>query len=178
MQLGLSALYRLYQTADGWLCVAAVTEGHWRAFAEVPGARHLVEDPRFTSRELRAANDKVLATELEHLFATRSATQWFEILDRAAIPCEVSNEMFPRQMFADPEMREHGLLVALEHEQLGKLEHFGHLISFSETPEKIFGATPLVGQHTRDIMKETGYTDSEIDHLCEQRAVFETLTLS
>ena len=177
MQLGLSALYRLYQTADGWLCVAIVTEPQWRAFAAVPVARDLVEDPRFKSSELRADNDKALATELEHLFATRSATQWFETLERAGIPCEVSNETFPREMFSDPEMREHELLTALKHEQLGKVEHFGHLISFSETPGRIFGAPPLVGQHTREIMKETGYTDSEIDALCTQRAVFETLTL-
>jgi crotonobetainyl-CoA:carnitine CoA-transferase CaiB-like acyl-CoA transferase len=177
MQLGLSALYRLYQTADGWLCVAAVTDAHWRAFTEVPGARHLVEDPRFASRELRTAHDQALATELEHLFATRSATQWFEILDRAGIPCEVSNETYPREMFGDPEMREHGLLAALQHEQLGKVEHFGHLISFSNTPGRIFGAPPLVGQHTREIMKDHGYADSEIDGLCAQRAVFETITL-
>ncbi len=177
MQLGLSALYRLYQTADGWLCIAVVTEPQWRTFAEVPGAQRLMQDPRFASSESRAANDKALATELEHLFATRSAAQWFEILDRAGIPCEVSNETFPREMFGDPEMREHGLLVTLKHQQLGNVEQFGHLISFSDTPGTIFGAPPLVGQHTRDIMKENGYPDSEIDKLSAERVVFETLTL-
>lgn len=177
MQLGLSALYRLYQTADGWLCIAVVTEPQWRAFAHVPGTEHLVQDPQFATAKSRFSNDKALATELEHLFSTRTAAQWFEVLDRAGVPCEVSNETFPREMFADPEMREHGLLVTLEHGQLGQVEQFGHLISFSDTPGRIFGAPPLVGQHTREIMKENGYADFEIDALCTERAVFETLTL-
>lgn len=177
MQLGLSALYRLYQTSDGWLCIAVVTEAQWRAFAEVPGAQHLKQDARFASGASRTANDKALATELEHLFAMRPAAQWFEILDRAGVPCEVSNETFPREMFADPEMREQGLLTELKHEQLGKVEHFGHLIFFSDTPGRIFGAPPLVGQHTREIMKEYGYEESEIDALCADRAVFETIKL-
>jgi len=75
-------------------------------------------------------------------------------------------------------MREHGLVVTLKHEQLGQVEQFGHLISFSDTPGHIFGPPPLVGQHTREIMKENGYADSEIDGLCAERVVFETLTLS
>jgi len=178
MQIGLSALYRLYQTSDGWLCVAAVSEPQWHAFVQVPGAHHLVQDPRFATEKSRSVNDKALASELEHLFSTRTATQWFDILDRAGVPCEVSNETFPREMFADPEMREHGLVVTLKHEQLGQVEQFGHLISFSDTPGHIFGPPPLVGQHTREIMKENGYADSEIDGLCVERVVFETLTLS
>ncbi len=178
MQLGWSALYRLYQTADGWLCVAVVTERQWEAFAQVPGAQHLVRDARFATEQSRRANDRALAVELEHLLATRSAAQWFEILDRAGIPCEISNETFPRQMFNDPEMREHGLLITLQHQQLGKVEQFGDLIWFSETPGRIFGAPPLVGQHTREIMKENGYADSEIDALIAERAVFETLKLT
>jgi crotonobetainyl-CoA:carnitine CoA-transferase CaiB-like acyl-CoA transferase len=178
MQLGLSALYRLYQTAQGWLCIAVITEAQWRAFAQVPDAKHLAQDPRFATGKSRSANDKALATELEHLLATRPAAQWFEILDRAGIPCEVSNETFPREMFRDPELREQGLLVSLKHEQLGKVEQFGHLISFSDTPGRIFGAPPLVGQHTREIMRENGYADTEIEALCAQRAVFESVTLS
>src|SRR5262245_15091284 len=53
-QCGIDALYRLYETLDGWVQIAAVTEEHWRALCGALGAPELVDDPRFADRAARA----------------------------------------------------------------------------------------------------------------------------
>jgi crotonobetainyl-CoA:carnitine CoA-transferase CaiB-like acyl-CoA transferase len=72
-------------------------------------------------------------------------------------------------------MRELGLLVEQHHPKLGRFEHFGTTISFSDTPGRIWGPPPVVGQHTREIMREYDFGDDEIDKLLAGEAVFEDL---
>ncbi len=64
-----------------------------------------------------------------------------------------------------------------QHPKLGRFEHFGTTIDFSDTPGRIWGPPPLVGQHTREIMHEYGFDDTEIDKLVEVKAVFEELSV-
>jgi crotonobetainyl-CoA:carnitine CoA-transferase CaiB-like acyl-CoA transferase len=63
-QTGLSALYRLYETADGWLCVAVTSDAHWNALAACVGGR-VLGDPRFTDAASRAKHDEELGRLLE-----------------------------------------------------------------------------------------------------------------
>ncbi len=175
MQLGLSALYRLYETADGWLCVAVNDNAQWRAFAEALGCSDLVNDARFADAEARAAHDAVLWERFEPVFRERSAQEWFTVLDGRGVPCEIADGGFSRRVHDDPEMQELGLVVKQEHPKLGRFEHFGTTIDFSDTPTRVCGPPPLVGQHTREIMREYGYDDDEIDKLIAASAVFEEL---
>ena len=65
-----------------------------------------------------------------------------------------------------------------QHPELGRFEHFGTTIDFSDTPGRIWGPPPLVGQHTREIMHEYGFDDTEIDALCSDKAIFETMSVN
>ena len=91
------------------------------------------------------------------------------------MPCEIADPRFSLQVFDDPEMRKLGLVVEQQHPKLGRFEHFGSTISFSDTPGRIFGPPPVVGQHTREIMGEHGFDEDEIDKLLAGEAVFEEL---
>ncbi len=175
MQLGLSALYRLYETAEGWLCVAVVSDDHWRSLLEVIGLPELASDPRFAGPAARTRNDRDLWDLLDAVFRRRSAGEWFAALDQRQVPCEVADPGFAASVFDDPDMRSLGLVVTQQHPKLGRFEHFGTTINFSDTPGKIWGPPPIVGQHTREIMAEYGYTDDEIAKLLASAAVFEDL---
>jgi crotonobetainyl-CoA:carnitine CoA-transferase CaiB-like acyl-CoA transferase len=69
-------------------------------------------------------------------------------------------------------------VVKQQHPKLGRYEQFGVTIDFSDTPQRIFGPPPVVGQHTREIMREYGYDDADVDKLVESNAVFEELWYS
>jgi crotonobetainyl-CoA:carnitine CoA-transferase CaiB-like acyl-CoA transferase len=175
MQLGLDPLYRLYQAADGWVCIAASGDRHWRgllAALDLPG---LADDPRFADTASRAANGAALAGLLEPRFGQATAARLFTDLDAHGVPCEISDPDFPLGVFEDPEMRAHGLVVTQQHPKLGRFDHFGTTIDFSETPGRIFGPPPVVGQHTREIMEEYGFDQVEYEKLLANGAVFEEL---
>src|SRR5207247_7734265 len=73
-QTGLSALNRLYETADGWLCIAAAADADWDALAGcMGGGVDLVDNPRFATAASRHKHDGELAATLAAAFATRSS---------------------------------------------------------------------------------------------------------
>ncbi|WP_436776583.1 CaiB/BaiF CoA transferase family protein [Yinghuangia sp. YIM S09857] len=157
MQLGLHALYRLYETSDGWACVAAVTEPHRKALAAATGI----------------GVDRLDADRLASWFQERSGREVRALLDTAGVPVELCDDEFGRGVFDDPEMLSHELVVRQQHPKLGSFEHFGKTIRFSDTPQHIWGPPPVCGQHTREIMREHGFADTDIDGLVAAEAVFE-----
>ena len=170
MQLGWGPLYRLYRTTDDWLCVAAWTEDHWRGLCRALGAA-APKGPEFATAEAREENAAALGTQLERVFASGSAESWFQRLDAAGVPCEVTHENRVIELFDDSELRRKGWLASYEHPIIGRVDAAGLLFDFSETPGKLWGPAPLVGQHSREILAELGYEKSAIDEMVTEGVI-------
>jgi crotonobetainyl-CoA:carnitine CoA-transferase CaiB-like acyl-CoA transferase len=144
-QTGFGPLYRLYETSDGWLAIACLGESHRRALATVVPA---------------------LDTEtLEAFFAARTAQEAFDLLDRAGVPVEIAAEDARRTWFTQPDIVAAGLVAEYQHPTYGRFRQFGDLVNLSETPGRIAGPPPLLGQHSREVLGELGYSDDEIRSL-------------
>lgn len=160
MQTGWGARYRLYDTADGWLCLAAVTDEHLAALARV------------LARAL-PTGDAELALVLEDAFATRAATDWFADLDAAGVPCEVSDPDFVLSLFDDPEMLEKGWVTSYEQGIVGRMDVMGLLVDLSDTPGRIQGPPLVPGQDTRAILARLGYDEERVAKLLDTGAAAE-----
>jgi crotonobetainyl-CoA:carnitine CoA-transferase CaiB-like acyl-CoA transferase len=90
-QTGISGGYRMYETSSGWICVAALFEPEWKRFCEAVERPELAREERYSSHYGRIDYRDELAAILEPIFKTRTAEQWFERLDRAGVPCEISH---------------------------------------------------------------------------------------
>ena len=153
-QYGLSPFYRLYQAADGWLFVAAVTAEHQARLAGAIGEPvEALDDP-----------DK-LAAVLENSLRRRADAAWFADLDAAGVPVEVVDETFCRELFDDPEARAQGLVAETWAGGVGRFEDAGLLVNLSMTPGVIRRGPCLCGEHSREILVELGWTDADIDGL-------------
>ena len=165
-QLGLDALYRLYETQDGWLQLAAVREEHWPALCRVLGRGPLLDDPRFATSADRTTHRSELTAELVWAFRGDLATNWRRALRAAGVPAEISVDTWDGEtILFDEELVRRGLVTEYHHPLLGRVRQFGNLITFSDTPGRQERASPLAGQHTREILSELGYGDADLDSL-------------
>jgi crotonobetainyl-CoA:carnitine CoA-transferase CaiB-like acyl-CoA transferase len=163
LELGVSALQRLYHCAQGWICIEA--DGHWPELTGALGDPDLVDDPRFDTADRRTAHSADLAAILEPLFATRTAAEWDETLTAASVPAEVSSETFSLELFDDAELAERGWIGSVDQALVGKFEAPGDLVSFSGC-DRVDRLPPLVvGSHTREILASLGYDGSAVDEL-------------
>jgi crotonobetainyl-CoA:carnitine CoA-transferase CaiB-like acyl-CoA transferase len=147
-QRGLADHYRLYETADGWVMVACVTAEERRRFAAL-----------------------VDGGSAEELFGGATAAEWVARLDDAGIPAEISRETYCTDLFDDADAVEEGWVVSYQHAEVGKLEQIGTMLNLSETPGRIAGPPPALGQHTVEILTELDYTAEEIDSMRERRVI-------
>jgi crotonobetainyl-CoA:carnitine CoA-transferase CaiB-like acyl-CoA transferase len=150
-QTGTAPLYRLYETREGWLQLAAVTDEQWRALVGVLGLDG-DQPPR--------------ADELAECFLRDTARTWSLRLADAGVPAEVSVDTGEGEavLFDDDNVRL-GLVAEYEHPLLGRMRQFGNLIGFSDTPGAPQGPPPMRGQHTREVLAEAGYSGDEITDL-------------
>jgi crotonobetainyl-CoA:carnitine CoA-transferase CaiB-like acyl-CoA transferase len=168
-QRGLGALYRLYPCSEDWLCIAAINDDHWEALASV--LPELSDDPRFGSAAARHCYDGALGSILDRVFLRSSAKAWFEKLDAAGVPCEISSATYSQEIFDDRELLERGWVVRCEgNPQLGSIDMFGSGIDFSDTPATPGGPPATLWEHTREILAELGHSPDEIDALIESGA--------
>jgi crotonobetainyl-CoA:carnitine CoA-transferase CaiB-like acyl-CoA transferase len=154
-QYGLSPLYRMYCCADGrWLFVAALGSEQCSRLAAA------VADDAVTSND----PEKVAAT-LEARLGERSAAEWFTTLDSAGVPVEIVDEAFCRALFDDSEARAAGLISETWAGSVGRFEDPGLLVNLSSTPPVIQRGPCMCGEHSRELLRECGYTDEQVDEL-------------
>jgi len=154
-QYGLSPYYRLYEVDDGWVFVAAVTDGDRRRLHDTLGVAD--DDPAGLAAEL----------------AARSATDAFRVLDDAGVPVEIVNEAFCRELFDDPEAAARGWVATTHARNVGRFEDPGVLIDFSATPGVVQRGPCACGEHSREILRELGYSDDQVDGLVSSGVVLD-----
>ncbi len=166
-QTGISPLYRLYETADGWLALAVLNEAHWAALATV--FPELGTDPQFADATRRQQNAAALGAIMETRLASESAATWWRLLDAAGVPVEISDPTVGSTWFDDPTLVAAGLVADYEHPTYGRFRQFGQLVHLSGTPGRIAGPPPLLGEHSSMVLTELGYSPDEIADLAARR---------
>jgi crotonobetainyl-CoA:carnitine CoA-transferase CaiB-like acyl-CoA transferase len=168
----LSRSRRPYATQDGYLAVLPYNDGQWRRFFEAIGKGHLfTEDPRFADIVARTANIDALYDMIADELKTRPTSKWLELLHKADIPCMVPHTL--ETLMEDPHLHDRGFFEIREHPSEGRIRTMREPSSWSETPPPEDRFAPRLGQHTREILAEVGYVNSEIDTMIAEKAAFE-----
>jgi crotonobetainyl-CoA:carnitine CoA-transferase CaiB-like acyl-CoA transferase len=172
-QNGIDACYRLYETQEGWIQIAALTDAAWEGLCAAVGAAELAADERFATRAARAENRRQLESLLEPRFATRTAIQWTRVLDALGVPNEVAFDTKAGEyVLFDGDNERLDLVAEYDHALLGRMRQFGSLIDFSETPGLVHGPPPMVGEHTVEILEWLGIDAPQRDELKAEAVVY------
>lgn len=160
-----------FNTGDGLLNIAANKQEQFEAVCEVVGRSDLIGDPRFADRQARLNNRAVLVEELEAALASETAATWRRSLNKAGVPA--GRVLSVQQALSHPQIVARGLVSKFEN-----VPGVGRDVEVAGAGFKIDGRAPRtgfpapqLGEHTRDILSELGYTPEEIDALKQEKAI-------
>jgi crotonobetainyl-CoA:carnitine CoA-transferase CaiB-like acyl-CoA transferase len=152
-----------FHTKDGWLQVVVMNPDQYDRFCRTLGDETLRTDPRFATNDARLVNHDELKARVEAALAGATTAEWvgrFEAAQVAAGPIYEFDEVFE-----DPQVKHLGLVAEVEQPGYGRARMLAFPVRASKTPAAIRRPSPLLGEHTAEVLAELGLAREEIDRL-------------
>ena len=159
----MTAPYQAVRCADGYITLAAANDRLFRRLCELLGHPDWTTNPDYVNDTHRVRHRTKLAALIESVTRTKPRAEWIELFEANGLPCGPINNY--EQVFADPHIRERQMVVETEHPTLGHLQTLGSPLKMSETPPITGRRAPLLGEHTREVLREVGLAEDEIDRI-------------
>jgi formyl-CoA transferase len=160
----------MFQTADGYINVAAAGEAVWERFCKAANAEDLISGPQFGTSSARIQNRKDVLARMTEIIRQKPSAYWDELLNKAGVPCGPINTV--DKVFADPQVQHLGIATPIDHPKYGPQKVVGQPIHMSRYPQpKKLTHTPEPGEHTDEILKDLGYDEQKIVALRSSKAI-------
>jgi crotonobetainyl-CoA:carnitine CoA-transferase CaiB-like acyl-CoA transferase len=167
--MNLSPAYRAFEAADHWLVVGAFTDRMWDGVCRAVGRAEWIEDPRFATAALRNGHRDYLVGELGRMFREKPVAEWIALLDAEDVPSTPVQSI--DEVVTDPQVLAREMVVALDHPTAGPVKMAGLPVKLSDTPGTLRTAAPLLGQHSADIVRELGYSETAVQELIDRGVI-------
>jgi|DewCreStandDraft_5_1066085.scaffolds.fasta_scaffold01759_11 crotonobetainyl-CoA:carnitine CoA-transferase CaiB-like acyl-CoA transferase len=152
-----------FPTRDGWVTIAAPTERQWQRLCEAMGRPDLAQDPELSGGHARSRQRERVREAITAWTSARTKREVVQALG-GIVPCGPVNTV--EDIFQDEHMARREMLVQVEHPGVpSPTTIVGVPIKLTETPGKVRARAPLLGEHTRPVLQELGYSDEEIEAL-------------
>jgi crotonobetainyl-CoA:carnitine CoA-transferase CaiB-like acyl-CoA transferase len=160
----------MFQTADGYINVAASGDSLWKKFCEAAGAKDLLDSPDYATPAARVKNRKQLNARLAEVIRKHPNDFWVDLMYKVGVPCGPINTI--DKVFADPQVQHLGIAKPVDHPKYGAQKVVGQPIHLSryEQPEKL-QHTPEPGEHNEQILQSLGYDKAGIEQLRAKGAI-------
>jgi crotonobetainyl-CoA:carnitine CoA-transferase CaiB-like acyl-CoA transferase len=159
---------RPYETSDGYVCTLIYNDKQWKAFFALLGKPEMAADPDYATAEGRSRNyDRIygmVASEMKR----RSTQAWIEALEGADIPVQRMNSL--ADVMDDPHLAAIGYFRTVEHPSEGRIKSMAVPSEWSESPPQYRRHAPRLGEHTREVLVEIGYSAAQVDALLSSGA--------
>ena len=163
------APYQALRTRDGYINIGAANQRTWEQLCRAIGHEELIEDQRFKEPGDRKAREDELAALLEETFGRESTVYWLDALEKVGMVAGPINDV--SQVYKDPQVIAREMMVDLEDPDFGTLHNIGIPVKLSATPGRIRRRAPMLGEHTWEILTESGFPEKEIKELVESGVV-------
>jgi crotonobetainyl-CoA:carnitine CoA-transferase CaiB-like acyl-CoA transferase len=162
--------WQSFECLDGPLVIAVGNDAQFAAFCRVLAAPELAHDARFATNPLRVRNRDLLVPLLADILRTGRVRDWHQLLDTAGVPCGPINGF--AEVFSDPQIVHRQMLLTLPHSSAGSAPQVANPVKFSATPVEYRRASPLLGEHTFEVLRELlTLDDAAIAELRRVRAI-------
>jgi len=154
---------RPYRTRDGYVCALIYNDKQWKAFFEVIGQPEKFRDAKFSNQEIRSKHYAEAYAFVAEEMKKRTTAEWIAALERADIPVQRMNSL--ADIVADPHLAATGYFRIVEHPSEGRIRSMAVPSEWSESPPEYRRHAPRLGEHTREVLREAGFSDEKISAL-------------
>jgi crotonobetainyl-CoA:carnitine CoA-transferase CaiB-like acyl-CoA transferase len=166
----LTAPYQAFRTADGYVNIGGANQANWARIAQVLGHPEWIEDARFVTNDARMRNREALVEAMERVLVAHDREHWMGAFDAAGVPAgpvhSIGEALTHEQVLA------RDMVVEVEHARAGRTRSIGFPVKFGATPAGSTGrGAPMLGEHSRAVLREAGYSVAEIDALVAEGVV-------
>ncbi len=151
---------RPFATADGHLCLIAVTSAQYLRLFTLFGRPELMQDPRFATTTARGQNIGELYALIAAELRQKPTEDWLDLLAEADIPHGAANRL--EDLPKDAYLKEVDFFRQIEHPTEGKMTVLAPPVDYSETKLGFHRPAPRLGQHTEEVLREAGLSEAEI----------------
>jgi crotonobetainyl-CoA:carnitine CoA-transferase CaiB-like acyl-CoA transferase len=158
------------RTKDGWLTMLPYSGDNWCAFFEAVGHAECIEEFSVRDPVLRARNIDRIYDRMREIAPSRTTAAWEELLLRIDVPHTAFTKL--AEVAEQPHLKAVGMFPELDHPTEGKIRQARPPARFSASPASVRRLAPNLGEHTRELLSEAGYSQTEIDGFIDTKAVF------
>ena len=159
----------VFRTADGFINIATSGGAIWLRLCDALDAPELRDDPRFATGAARSDNRDDLNERIGACISRRTSAEWIDALNDAGVPCGPIYRM--DEMWADPQVGHLQMQRAARHPVLGEVNIVRNALNIEGVPEMPYAHSADQGEHTDEVLREFGFTDSEIDGMRSRNVI-------
>ena len=164
-----SEWYSPWKTSDGWVGAIWPSDKQYARVCQKLGVPHLIDDPRFATREARIRNSNEHQEVFAKLLGEFTTAEALEALEEADVPCAPVLNI--TQVFDDPQVKHNQIVLSHEHATAGSVRTTRFPARFSKTPTELERLAPTKGEHTDEVLAELGHSPAEIAELRDKHIV-------
>ena len=164
-----SPTYRAYQASDQWIVISAFNQRMWKGLCTALDKLEWLDDPRFINPQMRSDNRALMIKLIGAIIITQPLAYWEKRLIENEVPCSPVNTI--DKVVQQPQVHARDMVQEMSLEGLGMMSMAGLPIKFSESPGAIRLPPPRLGQHTAEILAESGYSPDQIAEFARSGAV-------
>jgi CoA:oxalate CoA-transferase len=147
--------FEAFQTADGWMIIAAGNDQLFRKLAEALSRPDLAANELFATNELRTRHAGALKAEIEQALSAHGTAHWLSVIDAAGVPCGPINDV--AQALSDPQIVARNMVVSVDDPDVGRLNMAGNPIKLSDVADpQTRRAAPALDADRERILRELG----------------------
>jgi crotonobetainyl-CoA:carnitine CoA-transferase CaiB-like acyl-CoA transferase len=154
------APYDVFAAADGYVFIACANEATWQRLCEAMGRPDLITDERFAINDKRAGNQQTLLPLINDWSSRYGTEDLLTILGEHDVPA--APVLTVAQMIEDPHIRARNMMVDIDHPVAGKVTIPGNPIKLSASDDDAPQPSPVLGQHTDEVLACLGYSAEKI----------------
>ncbi len=159
----------VFKTTDGYITAGTLSDSEWQGFCRASGDPELAADARFATQLSRSANATARIHEMAKYIAQRSTAEWLQRLDANDVPC--APILRRGEIIGNEQVVARKLITEFDQPGVGRVRQPKPAARFARSEAEIGGPAPRVGEHSRDVLLDLGYSAGDIDKMIADKVV-------